>query len=110
MLACVASASAADLSVRAPVMKAPPPVPVAVFNWTGFYVGAHVGGGWGDKDWVAVGVGPLGSHDIDGFLGGGQIGFNYQVGAWVLGAEVDFSWADLDGSFVDTIFGGNNAT
>ena len=70
----------------------------------GIYVGGHVGGGWGEKDWVAVGVAPLGSHDVDGFLGGGQLGFNYQTGPWVFGAEVDFSWADLNGSFTDARF------
>jgi outer membrane immunogenic protein len=110
-VAGASSASAADLAVKAPVMKAPPVV-VAAYNWTGFYIGAHVGGAWGNKDWVALDVGPLGSHDVDGFLGGGQVGFNWQAPGsnWVLGAEADFSWADLDGSFVDTIFDGNNAT
>src|SRR5262249_49788539 len=91
-------ASAAHL--RAPVTKAPPPVTM-VYNWTGFYCGGHVGGAWGDKDWVAVGVGPLGSHNVDGFIGGGQVGYNYQVGRWVFGVEADFSWADVNGSHVD---------
>jgi outer membrane immunogenic protein len=96
----------ADLPV---VRKAPPPA-VALYSWTGFYIGAHLGGGWGDKDWVAVGVSPLGSHDISGFLGGGQVGFNFQMGAWVFGAEGDFSWANLEGNHVDTVFFGNNIT
>ncbi len=41
------SAGAADLS--RPVYKAPPPIPV--FSWTGWYVGVHVGGAWGTKEW-----------------------------------------------------------
>ena len=58
---------AADM--RMPV-KAPPPVAVAVYNWTGFYVGAHVGGAWGDKDWTfreanAVIVVPRAFHPSD---------------------------------------------
>jgi outer membrane immunogenic protein len=106
-IALAAPAMAADL--RMPV-KAPPPMVAPAYNWTGFYIGAHVGGAWGTKDWVAVGVGPLGSHDIDGLIAGGQVGFNYQVGAWVWGVEVDFSWANLDGGHTDTVFVGNNTT
>jgi outer membrane immunogenic protein len=107
VLGCASAASAADLPVRAP--RAPVVVATA-YNWSGIYIGGHVGGAWGNKDWVAVGVGPLGSHDVDGFIGGGQLGFNYQTGALVFGAEVDFSWAGLDGSFIDNIFLGNNKT
>ena len=36
-------------------------------------------------------------HDADGFLGGGQVGFNYQIGQFVLGAEGDFSWTGING-------------
>jgi outer membrane immunogenic protein len=97
---------AADLPVR----KAPFTPAASVYNWTGFYIGGHVGGAWGDKDWVAVGVGPLGSHDVDGFIGGGQVGFNYQVGRWVFGVEADFSWADVDGHHIDNVFLGDNRT
>ena len=96
---------AADLPVR----KAPF-APAAVYDWTGFYIGGHLGGAWGDKDWFAVGVGPLGSHDVDGFIGGGQVGFNYQVGTWVFGVEADFSWADVNGHHVDNVFFGDNRT
>jgi outer membrane immunogenic protein len=102
-----APAAAADMPVKA--SRAPIVAP-AIYNWSGFYIGAHVGRAWGTKDWVGVGVGPLGSHDIDGFIAGGQVGFNYQVGAWVWGAEVDLSWADLDGGHVDAVFAGNNRT
>jgi len=97
---------AADLPVR----KAPFAPAAAVYNWTGFYIGGHLGGAWGDKDWVAVGVGPLGSHDVDGFIGGGQVGFNYQAGRWVFGVEADFSWADVSGHHVDNVFLGDNRT
>src|SRR5262245_41408321 len=41
------SAMAADIPVKAPVLKAPPP---AVWTWDGFYIGAHVGYSWGDWD------------------------------------------------------------
>ena len=95
------SVSAADLG---PVYKGPPP-PVPYFSWTGLYVGVHVGGGWGRKDWTDptnfFGVVPFpfsqGNRDHDGFIGGGQIGANYQLGPWVVGAEVDASGSGIDG-------------
>jgi outer membrane immunogenic protein len=93
------AATAADLRA-APAYKAAPAVVAPYYNWTGFYIGAHVGGGWADKDWSSVGI-PMGSHTADGFLGGGQIGFNWQTGPWVLGIEAQVSWADLTGDHVD---------
>jgi outer membrane immunogenic protein len=94
LAAAAAPAIAADIPVKARPMA---PVMAPVFNWTGFYIGGHVGYGWADKSWTETtalfGV----SHKADGFLGGGQVGFNYQINTLVLGLEGDFSWADLDG-------------
>jgi outer membrane immunogenic protein len=90
------TASAADLGSRT-VSRAPVVAPVPFFSWSGLYVGAHIGGGWGDNDWSVVGTGVTASHDVSGFLGGGQIGFNYQINQWVFGIEGDMSWADLSG-------------
>ena len=76
------TASAADLGPR-PVYKAPP-----------------AGCGAPPGTIIPEGVTELhfnNSHTVNGFLGGGQIGFNYQVGWWVLGAEVQGSFADLTG-------------
>lgn len=90
------AAMAADIS--RPVYKAPPAgaLPVA-YDWTGFYVGGHVGYGWADKTWQdGFGFGTL-SHDADGFLGGGQAGFNFQTGMFVFGVEGDFSWSGISG-------------
>ena len=90
------AAMAADLS--RPVYKAPPAGALPVtYDWTGFYVGGHIGYGWADKSWQdLVGFGTV-SHKADGFLGGGQAGFNYQIGMFVLGVEGDVSWADMKG-------------
>ena len=90
------AAMAADLS--RPVYKAPPAGALPVtYDWTGFYVGGHIGYGWADKSWQdLVGFGTV-SHKADGFLGGGQAGFNYQTGMFVLGVEGDVSWADIKG-------------
>ena len=69
------AAHAADLPVRSA-----PPAPV--FTWTGFYVGVNAGYGWNtnDDDVVIPGVGRFEADDEGGFVGGGQIGYNYQIG------------------------------
>jgi outer membrane immunogenic protein len=104
LVALVATpAAAADLGARYP-MKAPPPV-AAVWNWTGFYVGINGGYGWGRSRWELLPAGlSEGSHDIDGGTVGGQIGYNWQIGPWVLGLEAQGNWADFSGSNVSTLF------
>jgi outer membrane immunogenic protein len=87
------AASAADLPRR----TAPPATPVftavPVFTWTGFYVGANAGYGWHTKDSSSSFAGA--DDDRGGFVGGGQIGFNYQMGPLVTGLEADLQYADL---------------
>jgi outer membrane immunogenic protein len=92
LVATVSIASAADLS--RPVYKAAP-APVAVYNWTGWYIGAHGGYGWGDLNGNLFGLG--GSRDINGGFGGGQLGYNWQgVGSpWVFGIEADASFGSI---------------
>jgi outer membrane immunogenic protein len=89
------SALAADLPVR--YTKAPAPVAVAAYDWSGFYLGAN--GGWGssNKHWY-LGVADDGAHNATGAVAGGQIGYNWQVGSWVFGLEAQGDWADLKGS------------
>src|SRR5919197_3309357 len=79
-------AFAADMPAR-PYTKAPPPytAPALVYNWTGFYIGGHIGGAFTD------GTNLLGSDAR--FLGGVQGGFDYQFAPnWVVGAEAQYSW------------------
>jgi len=78
-------------------------------SWTGFYVGGHLGYGWGSEDWTRIagtggqqGNGRVRSFDLDGFLAGGQVGFNYQVNQWVFGIEGEMSWSDVSGGFAGT--------
>jgi outer membrane immunogenic protein len=94
-------------------LKAPPPV--AIFSWTGCYVGAHVGGKSGrvspitagaNTGGVAPGTATSGSITMSGALGGGQIGCNYQVGTWVFGIEGDGSVVQSDGQRIETNFPG----
>ena len=90
-LVAAGAASAADLPSRKGPVAAPVYMPPA-FSWTGFYVGANAGYGWGNVNlngW-ANNIG-----DLDGFVGGGQVGYNYQMGQFVIGAEADFQGADL---------------
>lgn len=84
------TASAADIA--RPVYKAPPVV--AAYNWTGFYVGIHGGYAWGDLNTGAF----AGSHSVDGWFGGGQLGWNWQGAGspWVFGVELDSSFANIE--------------
>ena len=89
------AASAADLGQR-PVYKAQPALVVAAYNWSGFYIGGHLGYGWSKTDVHDLVTGASGSADPSGFLAGGQIGFNWQTGAFVFGIEGDGSWTNAE--------------
>ena len=100
-LGLMTSASAADMAAR-PYTKAPPMI-AAVYDWTGFYIGAN--GGWGSsrKCWDiltpgGVFAGSEGCHNATGGVAGGQIGYRWQTAAWVFGVEAQGDWADLRGS------------
>lgn len=85
---------------KGPVYKAPPPVVAVAPNWTGFYLGGFVGTAYGKKD-INNMTGDQAADataDVSGFLGGGQIGYNYQFGKWVLGVEADAGVSNAKGS------------
>jgi outer membrane immunogenic protein len=96
-----APALAADLPARVPV-KAPPPVVVAVYNWTGFYIG--VVGGWGrsEQQWTSTAGVSTGKFRGNGGHVGGTIGYNWQTGQFVLGLEADGSWSGIDATNTTT--------
>jgi len=94
-LAALASpAAAADLPPPAPgpYYKGPAYLPPA-YSWTGFYLGVNGGGGLGTSAWDTAG-----SFNLTGGLVGGTIGYNYQFGPAVIGAEGDIDWSSLKGS------------
>jgi opacity protein-like surface antigen len=93
------TAMAADLSQ--PVFKPGPPPPT-MQNWSGFYLGLNAGGGigQGNSDFSVAG-GPTVvsiSNSLTGGIGGGQVGYNWQAGAAVLGVEADFQASGLEGT------------
>src|ERR1700712_272952 len=103
-LGIAAPASAADLAAR-PYTKAPAPM-VAIYDWSGFYIGANGGGGRGPKSWDfnsfrCPGT-PFreGCHDATGGVVGGQVGYRWQSAGWVFGLEAQGDWADLKASNV----------
>jgi outer membrane immunogenic protein len=90
-------AVAADLS-RVPPLKAPPFVPPP-FTWTGFYVGGNLGFAWAQHN-VTDSISGVSIDTARRFLfiGGGQVGFNYQAGWFVGGVEGDFDGVANNGS------------
>jgi outer membrane immunogenic protein len=134
--ACVlgAAGSALGADLRAPVRYRPAP-PVAVADWSGFYIGGVAGMGWSRSDvdpigttafcqptfrGCAAGIGPGGERNNavpantfgaainaaippsiatnpKGGMFGGTLGYNYQFGRWLLGAETDLSYTNISG-------------
>lgn len=86
----------ASTAVQAADLLAFQPEPLAsyapAFSWTGFYVGANAGYGWGSVDTSLVGQ-P--DYNANGFGGGVHAGYNYDFGGLVIGAEADFSLSDM---------------
>jgi outer membrane immunogenic protein len=98
VLAAMTPAGAADLPMPT---KAPPPPPPP-FTWTGFYIGGNVGYGWSNESFNLTSVNSLGTsiesgtNSASGFLGGGQIGANYEFSTHlVIGIEADVDWTDI---------------
>lgn len=103
VLAMVGLANAADLP--RPMYTKAPPLVSPYYNWTGFYVGVNGGGGWGSSAWDTTG-----SFDTSGGLVGGTVGYNWQMGTWVLGVEGDIDWADIKGGTANHCVGGGCST
>lgn len=95
-------AYAADAVLQEPVIVAD------VFSWTGGYIGLNAGYGWGDADHIA---GPtsgsgINDFDIDGGFAGAQIGYNWQIDRFVIGAEADIQWSGIEGGCAAGTCGG----
>ena len=106
-------ALAADMPVNAQPFL---PRRAVVFNdWSGCYVGLQGGGGWGQTEFTntinTTAFGDLSPGDSlttnthSGFIGGGQVGCNYQLAFWVFGVEGSFAAANIKGDLHNTVFG-----
>ena len=106
------AASAADLAAR-PYTKAPAYIE-PIFNWSGFYVGGHIGGAWTNEGWINT-ANTTAFGDLipgqgfrqrnSGVFGGGQMGYNWQANNFVFGLEGTISGLDNKGSVLNTVFG-----
>ena len=94
-ISVASAASAADMQARP--YKAPPPAAIVspAYNWSGFYIGAMGGYGWG-------------TNAGSGGFGGGTIGYNWQFpgSQFVFGVEVDAAGASIKDSFTEDLGGG----
>ena len=104
-------ALAADLPAPAPVYKSAP-VAAPSYSWTGFYLGLNAGYGWGDRTVQffngdpafyapALAAGPIPTTlapNPQGFIGGGQAGYNIQNGLIVYGIETDIQYSNVKGT------------
>ena len=88
MTAASGAAMAADLS-RGPTPYYQQPAPY--YNWGGFYAGINAGYEWGHVTSSSI--------DPSGVFGGGQVGYNWQSGQWVFGAETDIQASAADDTF-----------
>jgi outer membrane immunogenic protein len=102
------SAYAADLPARTAPPAFVPPAPVA-FSWTGFYAGLNAGYAWNESRWSPSGPFGAFSNDGDGFIGGGHVGYNWQINQFVVGLEGQINWLDMRSS-TGCSFGGTCRT
>jgi outer membrane immunogenic protein len=115
-IAFAASSAALGADMSAPYNKAPAPT---LYDWSGVYVGGHIGGGWQGEEFADPGAGsilynccifissannPGGAPNNTGsaFLGGAQAGWMYQLSRLVIGGDVDFSGTDLKNAAVNS--------
>lgn len=93
--------SVAFLAASSPVLAADLVEPVAAmpYSWTGFYVGAQVGGAWNNSRWSPASVPGFVPFNTNGsgVVYGGQIGYNYQINQFVIGIEGDFAGSTVKG-------------
>jgi outer membrane autotransporter protein len=87
------------LAPKGLIGKAPPLPVVTAYNWTGFYIGGNFGVINAKSRWeLPVFPGFVTSPGFNGPMVGGQIGYDYQFGKWVVGVEGMASWADAHGA------------
>jgi len=91
-VAAAGGVQAADMAMKTPVVAPPPPA-----LWAGWYVGVNAGTNWQHATNLGYGTTSV-TTDATGFIGGGQIGYNWQNGNYVYGLEADFDGLTGKGS------------
>src|SRR5436190_9477085 len=96
-------AYAADLAARPYTKAAPLPMMAALYDWSGFYIGANGGWAWGRRcfdvtTFDGFRVFDEACSDASGGVVGGQIGYRWQASSWVFGLEAQGDWANLRNS------------
>jgi outer membrane immunogenic protein len=101
-LGSLPAAWGADLPGR---YEPPAPAYTTGYDWSGPYLGVHLGFGWGRGTFTDPVNTPGFSlqNDISGVIGGGQFGYNYQYGSMVFGFEFDISGSGMAGDATDTV-------
>ena len=112
-------AVAADLPMKAPVYTKAPAYVDPGYDWTGFYVGGNVGYSWGNSNSTLTLTDPgppstvlnstSNKFKMDGVVGGGQIGYNWQRDRWVFGLEADIQATGQAGNGSSVCAGGTAA-
>jgi outer membrane immunogenic protein len=90
MAVAAGAAVAADLP-RGPAPYYSAPAMSGLYNWSGPYAGLNIGYEWGKVTNTA--------GEPSGLMGGGQLGYNWQSGQFVFGAETDIQFSGADDTF-----------
>lgn len=99
MIAVFLGSAGASYASDLPHRPVPVPQPPA-FSWTGFYLGVNAGMGWTNSGNINITDPIVGNVNMNtasktGFVGGGQVGYNWQHERWVFGLETDIQYSDL---------------
>jgi outer membrane immunogenic protein len=96
LIAASTGAFAADLANRTAYPPPPPPPPLPIFSWTGFYIGANLGGAFASGTLTDNVTGASITGNNSGVIGGGTIGYNWQFAPnWVVGIEGMFDGTSI---------------
>ncbi len=96
-LTVVPVAAACVIAFAGRAARAAPPPPPA-YNWSGFYLGAYAGWGWGSSPWSSD-EGNLATAHLSGAIGSFQAGYNLQFGRFVTGVEASAGLSGISGNF-----------